>query len=115
MGKNCKHIRVVALGLLTLFAAYYTTIALYAHIHVVDGTMIVHSHPFHASHNHSNSQALSLHFISTIDTLETEGTLYVQPYQRLLGLLLSAPDTQHVATSQATCIHLRAPPACFFI
>lgn len=55
-----KHIRVWALCLATLFAAYYATTALFTHVHVVNGVMLVHSHPF--SHSHS---VLPLQYCST--------------------------------------------------
>ena len=59
-----KHIRVWALCLATLFAAYYATTALFTHVHVVNGVMLVHSHPFSHSHSHSDGQTLALHFLS---------------------------------------------------
>lgn len=65
-----KHIRVWALCLATLFAAYYATTALFTHVHVVNGVMLVHSHPFSHSHSHSDGQTLALHFLSTFSSLE---------------------------------------------
>ena len=56
-----KHIRVWALCLATLFAAYYAMTALFTHVHVVNGVMLVHSHPFSHSHSHSDGQTLALH------------------------------------------------------
>ena len=38
--------------LLTVFMAYYAIISVYAHVHVVNGVMVVHSHPFKDKHSH---------------------------------------------------------------
>lgn len=52
-----------------LFAGYFLSVSLFEHMHVVDGAMIVHSHPFKSwpggsSHQHSNSQFQFFHFLS---------------------------------------------------
>lgn len=39
--------------LLTVFMAYYAIISVYAHVHVVNGVMVVHSHPFKDKHRRS--------------------------------------------------------------
>ena len=79
-----KHIRVWALCLATLFAAYYATTALFAHVHVVNGVMLVHSHPFSHSHSHSDGQTLALHFLSTFSSLEPGHTEVKIPDLHLL-------------------------------
>lgn len=57
-----RYLRTVACGLAILFASYYATTALFAHVHVVNGVMLVHSHPFTKSHSHNDGQTLALHF-----------------------------------------------------
>ena len=79
-----KHIRVWALCLATLFAAYYATTALFTHVHVVNGVMLVHSHPFSHSHSHSDGQTLALHFLSTFSSLEPGHTEVETPDLHLL-------------------------------
>ena len=79
-----KHIRVWALCLATLFAAYYATTALFTHVHVVNGVMLVHSHPFSHSHSHSDGQTLALHFLSTFSSLEPGHTEVKTPDLHLL-------------------------------
>lgn len=83
-----KHIRVWALCLATLFAAYYATTALFTHVHVVNGVMLVHSHPFSHSHSHSDGQTLALHFLSTFSSLEPGHTEVETPDLHLLYSLL---------------------------
>lgn len=69
-----KHPRVWAFCLATLFASYYAATALFAHVHVVNGVMLVHSHPFTKSHSHNDGQTLALHFLSSFHSLEAGQT-----------------------------------------
>lgn len=50
--------------LLTVFMAYYAIISVYAHVHVVNGVMVVHSHPFKDKHSHPTGQTLVLHHLT---------------------------------------------------
>ena len=49
-----------------LFVSYLVSITFFAHIHVVNGVTIVHSHPFKkgAAHKHSTVELLLIHFVS---------------------------------------------------
>ena len=49
-----------------LFVSYLVSITFFAHIHVVNGVTIVHSHPFKkgAAHKHSTVELLLIHFLS---------------------------------------------------
>lgn len=69
-----RYLRTVACGLAILFASYYATTALFAHVHVVNGVMLVHSHPFTKSHSHNDGQTLALHFLSSFHSLEAGQT-----------------------------------------
>ena len=69
-----RYLRTVACGLAILFASYYATTALFAHVHVVNGVILVHSHPFTKSHSHNAGQALALHFLSSFYSLEAGQT-----------------------------------------
>ena len=66
----------IPLMLLTLFLAYQASITMFAHVHYVNGVMIVHSHPSTDSeHTHTQSQILTLAQVS-----EWAGTEQVQPF-----------------------------------
>ena len=55
----------IPLMLLTLFLAYQASITMFAHVHYVNGVMIVHSHPSADSeHTHTQSQILTLAQVS---------------------------------------------------
>lgn len=51
----------VALLLLSLFLSYQVGITMFGHAHMVDGEVLVHSHPFNTpQHSHSDGQILTL-------------------------------------------------------
>lgn len=62
--------RACAAMLLTVFMAYYAIISVYAHVHVVNGVMVVHSHPFKDKHSHPTGQTLVLHHLTHFNSLE---------------------------------------------
>ena len=49
-----------------LFVSYLVSLTFFAHVHVVNGVTIVHSHPFKkgAAHKHSTVELLLIHFLS---------------------------------------------------
>lgn len=102
----------IPLMLLTLFLAYQASITMFAHVHYVNGVMIVHSHPAADSeHTHTQSQILTLAQVS-----EWAGT---EPVFVTLGeVSLSVFDTLECERVSRTlsdihshCISLRAPPS----
>ena len=103
-------LRTLALFMLTIFMAYYAVISFYAHVHVVNGVMIVHSHPFSGHHEHAPEQALVLHFMSTVETLEAEAVHVELPELRLLRIVEAESRPLKINVSACEDIHLRAPP-----
>ena len=97
--------------LLTLFVTYQASITLFAHMHYVNGVMIVHSHPSSDSeHTHTESQIVTLAQVS-----EWSGTEPV--FVTLAEVCLSVFDTLECERKSKTfldlysqCISLRAPP-----
>ena len=53
-----------------LFVSYLVSLTFFAHVHVVNGVTIVHSHPFKkgAAHKHSTVELLLVHFLSHLTT-----------------------------------------------
>ena len=55
-----------------LFIVYYSSISLFMHVHVENGTTIVHSHPFERAadctyHHHSSLSEIQLfHLLTTV-------------------------------------------------
>lgn len=101
----------IPLMLLTLFLAYQASITMFAHVHYVNGVMIVHSHPSADSdHSHSQSQILTLAQVS-----EWAGTEPV--FVTLAEVSLAVFDTiecervsRTLSDIHSHCISLRAPP-----
>lgn len=116
--KNNTHIfvRTVALLFLNLFLAYYAVISVYAHVHLVNGVMVVHSHPFTSQHSHTAGQTLVLHFHTDFHSLEASAPLIVDtPFQPIFLI----DYTEHVPTCLLpefdSGIGLRAPPYSSFL
>ncbi|MBR5298170.1 MAG: hypothetical protein IKU29_09955 [Parabacteroides sp.] len=59
-----------------LFILYYSSIAIFAHIHVENGVTIVHSHPFKKAsdgslHQHASLSEIQLyHILSSVNVLD---------------------------------------------
>lgn len=109
------HIRVWALSLLTLFVAYYTSVFVFAHVHVVGGVMIVHSHPFAKHHSHTTGQTLSLHYLSSFYSLDEEEPCFIKPDWHVIYSLFCIQDDFRAVSAHTDGIHLRAPPFMSFI
>lgn len=117
MTKNTRTwIRAASLLFLTVFVAYYAIISAYAHVHVVNGVMVVHSHPFSDQHSHTAGQTLVLHYLTDFHSLEASEPQFVNSPFRPVFLIDYA---EHVPTCLLpeldSGIGLRAPPYFSFL
>lgn len=103
--------RLFPIWLLTLFVAYQVSVTMFAHVHYVNGVMIVHSHPNNnQNHTHTEGQVLTLaHVASFVSvepnsfTLDSVQWLVLDEYDVCTNLgFYHSCDAQH--------IRLRAPP-----
>lgn len=98
-----------------LFILYWGGVTLFTHSHVVNGVIIVHSHPFKAHHHHSQAEAETIFFL---DHYATPHLPVLGPALRYFCLLLGVlaiPRTVRLCLPQSRGdIRLRAPPACVF-
>ena len=127
-------IRITVSLFLTVFVAYYAIVSAYAHVHVVNGVMIVHSHPFSDQHSHTAGQTLVLHFLTDFHSLEASGQTLVLHFltdfhslEASEPLILDTPFqpvflidyTEHVPTCLLpefdSGVGLRAPPYSSFL
>ncbi|WP_394334027.1 hypothetical protein [Bacteroides bouchesdurhonensis] len=96
-----------------LFISYMASITFFAHMHVVNGVTIVHSHPFKkgAAHSHTSVEFLSIHLLSHLVT-DGAATLFLVPFSIpfLLCLLLKRPLLTHHHAPYHGVVALRAPP-----
>ncbi len=60
--------KIIALGLLLLFATYWSSITLFPHAHRIGDRVYVHSHPFADanSHTHSEQQLQVIEYLSLL-------------------------------------------------
>ena len=108
-----KRTRIItSLLLLTLFVAYQVNITMFAHVHYVNGVMLVHSHPSADSqHTHTESQILTLAHVSHWSGLEAmSATVSEVVFSVPIIRSCTRPDAP-VHDCQTQVITLRAPPA----
>lgn len=100
-----------------LFVSYLVSFTFFAHVHVVNGVTIVHSHPFKkgAAHKHSTVELQLIHFLSHL-TADGAAVVFALslfiPF--LLCLLLGRSQHSHYHCSYHGVVGLRAPPVIRF-
>ena len=94
-----------------LFIAYLGGITLFTHSHVVNGVIIVHSHPFKGEHSHTEAQVETICFLSSFVASSLPAILFVASALLVLLRVLSVPAVEHIKCVRVRCgISLRAPP-----
>ncbi len=107
--------RACAAMLLTVFMAYYAIISVYAHVHVVNGVMVVHSHPFKDKHSHPTGQTLVLHHLTHFNSLEAGPAAEIEaPDVKFIHTSYSEYTVAHATPDYNSGIYLRAPPVSSF-
>lgn len=110
-----KHI-FIPLFLLTLFVAYQVGITMFAHIHYVNGVMIVHSHPSTGSqHTHSQGQILTLAHVTGWNTTEPVWVSLSEVKLSVFETLECERKIRILSYWISHAISLRAPPFPFLI
>lgn len=95
-----------------LFIAYLGGITLFTHSHVVNGVIIVHSHPFKGQHGHTEVQLETIFYLasfvsSSFPPLPVAATVFL-----VLLCVLSIPATECIKCVKLRGgICLRAPPS----
>ena len=108
--KKARHI-LTPVFLLTLFLAYQVAVTAFTHVHIVNGVMIVHSHPSsNKHHTHTTGQVISIAHLSTIQTLEAAAGIPITVDRPLLYVLKYQTNTFRAKAPHTHCVHLRAPP-----
>ncbi|MGL4852932.1 MAG: hypothetical protein ACRC3Z_09870 [Phocaeicola sp.] len=110
--KRLKHI-ILSLGLLTLFFAYEVGLTMFTHVHIVNGLLIVHSHPASDSHAHSLGQLITIACLESIETEEAKPTPILLPYKVLLYEIKELPFFEFQQETPHYSYSLRGPPTYF--
>ena len=91
-------------------------IAVYTHFHIINGVMVMHAHPFHGEHNHTEGQLLVLNFFSHFYSDEAGDTVCVSvPFRPLLYVLEDEYEAPFLLSDYTAGIYRRGPPALYFI
>lgn len=99
--------------LLILFCCYYSGISMFSHVHIKNGTSVVHSHfGGDTEHNHSDAQYAVIDILSDFQSEGAEVFCCIgAPFQ-----LLSEPCTPYEAPGHMAEVQqvltLRGPPQC---
>lgn len=102
-----------------LFILYYSDISLFIHVHIQDGTTIVHSHPFASQsdgfHHHKSLSELQLfHTLSSVSVEDgAVHSLFLQFYATPVACIAEALIYADYLISAKGDLSLRAPPSLF--
>lgn len=106
-----KYILVCSALMLIIFSVYYTMVAMYTHFHIINGVTVMHAHPFHGQHTHSQGQLFVLDFFSHFYTDEVGDTIcFTTPVRPLLYTLKDQYESPFVQTDYTDGIYRRGPP-----
>ncbi len=104
-------IKKTGLFLLLLFSLYWCSITLFTHSHVLNGAIIVHSHPFKGQHSHTTAQFETIFFLSLILTTgEIFHSFCLTVWRSLIAILCTEYIPAAPNSRQPQAIRLRAPP-----
>ena len=104
---------LIPLFLLILFVSYQVSITMFAHVHYINGVMIVHSHPSTDNqHTHSEGQILTLAQMSEWASVEPDFVTLGEVNLSVFYTLECNRLACYVQDQYACCIALRAPPCC---
>ncbi len=99
-----------------IFIAYYSSISFYAHIHIENGTAILHSHPFARSsdkipHTHNTfEEIIILHNLSSLQIADDITNRVCLEYLPDISICIFTSLTPSILTSLEGNLFLRAPP-----
>lgn len=104
---------LIPLMLLTLFVTYQVSITMFAHMHYVNGVMIVHSHPSADSeHTHTEAQILTLAQMSEWAGTEPVFVTLSEVSLSVFDSLECEREAKSLSDFYLHSISLRAPPFC---
>lgn len=110
-----KHLtNILKLFLPLLFIAYLGGITLFTHSHVVNGVIIVHSHPFKGEHEHTTVEFETIFFLSSFAASDSLFNAFSASIFLVLLCLLAVPAIERIKLEKTCCgNYLRAPPAVY--
>lgn len=117
---RCKINGILKFLFPVIFAGYIGMISFYTHVHVVNGTTVVHSHPFHkntegrSSHSHTPIEFRLIQVLTSFSlTAEVVPHFQFAPFIFFLVAKAGKPVTCIVPAGDAGVKGCRAPPFLF--
>lgn len=87
-------------------------VAAYTHFHIINGVMVVHAHPYHGEHSHTEGQLLVLNFFSHFYSDEASETIsFTIPVRPLLYILEGDYIDSFSKSDFSDGIYWRGPPS----
>ncbi len=96
--------------LLALFVTYQVSIGMLAHVHYINGVMIVHSHLFHGKHSHDSSSTVLIDRLAAFNSTELGAAFSLIPERRVIYVLRLLRDSSLLPAIHWSATALRAPP-----
>lgn len=117
MGVGERMVKYIKWLLPVIFIAYYSSITLFIHVHIENGTTIVHSHPFGkvnggAFHHHASLSEIQLfHILTTISVEDGAVHAYHLDFHALqIAEIVEIPVYPDYLVPVKGKLSLRAPP-----
>ena len=111
MGKE-RSKAIKAVLLLILLVSYKLSVTIFVHTHNVDGTMVVHSHPFTSNnHSHSSTQVIAIGQLSSFNGLENTSYNEINVFHYSVEEINFSEQNLFVINACDASVSLRAPPA----
>lgn len=114
--------KIMGYLLLILFLGYYGSITLFTHTHIVNGVIIVHSHPFSSgnqknpiSHQHTANSFTLIQFLSHFFATALFLLFSIEVYKEVLKKCVLQKNGENYSNLSFLCSNgLRAPPLNIF-
>lgn len=95
---------------LLLFVFYWCAITQFNHSHVIDGVVIVHSHPYTSGHSHTGTQLETIFFLSLFHSPDNVHIGLDLSFWLILLALIFTAYTEKYAVCHLSGANSRAPP-----
>lgn len=104
---------ITGIALLILFVSYSAGISYFPHKHIIDGKVVVHSHPFSATehHTHSTGTVQLIQLLSAYVTQAAGSILIIAVLLSCINKLFVVGYTGEAVSPVFYSYYLRPPPA----
>lgn len=95
-----------------LFFFYFSDISFFGHSHVIEGVVVVHSHPFSSeTHDHSQKELDTISFLTAFHAVEPDSEIVFSFLEMdLIAELEFSPAEGVLSPLALSSKRLRAPP-----